>query len=564
MSSNEASSRVTYTSIPSDYKEPSDVGSLGVIVYGYDRLMHSVDPPSPDYVPGLEEPEQAPLLLDYPYAIANSPIALSLGYIADSDPEEDPEDESDDGPTDYPAEGGDDDDYDGSSRDDADDEDEEEASKEDDDEEEEEEHLASDDSTAAASLIVDPVPSAEETEPFETDESAATPPPPPTYRTTARMSIRAQTPIPFPSEAEVDRLLAIPTPPPSPLTPLSSLLSQIPSPPFPVPLPPTTSPTYTEAPLGYKAARIWLRTASPPPLPLSSPLLLSLPIILLRTRASMVLMRAAASSTYIIAPRLRTPPSGTPPILPIPLPTSSLPLPLPSTDRRADVFEAVLPPWKRLCIAPGPRFEVGESFSAAAARSIGGFRADYGFVGTLYAEIRRGPDREVGYGITDVWVDPAEAVEEIPPTTLAELSQSMTDFVTTVRQYTNEIYERLDDAQSDLSLMTGHLNVLRRDRRYHANTALLVEREVRVAREACAQSMDANHRAHYKVMTLQIMVSALQTENGELRATEIVALQRQRIEDSDSLTQHIQHEHDRFREFQRTRDVAPEDTNSSS
>ncbi|GKF97767.1 hypothetical protein Tco_0293588, partial [Tanacetum coccineum] len=174
MSSDEASSGVTYTSISSDYEEPSDVGSLGVIVYGYDGLlMHPVDPPSLDYVPGPKEPEQAPLSLDYvpgpeypeylapsdkevpvedqPYAADDSPIAMSPGYIADSDLEEDPKDESDDG-------------------DDADDEDEEEVSKEDDDEEEEEEHLASDDSTAAASLIVDPVPSAEETEPFETDE----------------------------------------------------------------------------------------------------------------------------------------------------------------------------------------------------------------------------------------------------------------------------------------------------------------------------------------------------------------------------------------------------------
>ncbi|GJW10954.1 hypothetical protein Tco_1576781 [Tanacetum coccineum] len=39
--------------------------------------------------------------------------------------------------------------------------------------------------------------------------------PPPAYRTTARMSIRAQTPIPFPLEAEVDRLLTISTPPSS-------------------------------------------------------------------------------------------------------------------------------------------------------------------------------------------------------------------------------------------------------------------------------------------------------------------------------------------------------------
>ncbi|GJW88062.1 hypothetical protein Tco_0163402 [Tanacetum coccineum] len=77
-------------------------------------------------------------------------------------------------------------------------------------------------------------------------------------------------PIPFPSEAEVARLLALPIPPQSSLTPLSSPLPQIPSPPLPIsspplplPSPPTTSPTYAEAPLGYKAARIRMRAASP-------------------------------------------------------------------------------------------------------------------------------------------------------------------------------------------------------------------------------------------------------------------------------------------------------------
>nr|GEY25673.1 hypothetical protein [Tanacetum cinerariifolium] len=233
---------------------------------------------------------------DQPYAAADSPIALSPGYIADPDPKKDPKDESEDSSTDYPADGGDDDDDD-SSRDDADDEEEEEASEE--DEDEEEEHLAPADSVAAASPVMDLIPSAKETKPFETDESIATPPPPPAYRTTARMSIRAQTPIPFPSEAEADILLTIPTPPSSPLMPLSSPLLWIPS----------------------------------PPLPLSSPLPLPPPIIILRTRASMVLMRAATLSTYILEPRSRTQPSGTPPILPIPLP-----LPLTSTDHRADVL----------------------------------------------------------------------------------------------------------------------------------------------------------------------------------------------------------------------------------
>nr|GFC12863.1 hypothetical protein [Tanacetum cinerariifolium] len=222
-----------------------------------------------------------------------------------------------------------------------------------------------------------------------------TPPPPPTYRTTTRMSIRAQTPIPFLSEAKVNRLLVIPTLPSSPLMLLSSPLSHIPSPSFPIPSPPTTSPTYTEVPLGYREAEIQLRTASPPPLPLSSPLPLPLPIILPYTRASMVMMIAAAPSTYCLAP-----PSKTPPILPIPLPTSSPTLLLPSTDGRADVTEVT---------------------------STGGFRADYGFVGTLDAKIRRDPNREIGYEITDVWEDLDEIVEEIPGTDVVELEDELED-----------------------------------------------------------------------------------------------------------------------------------------
>ncbi|GKD60906.1 hypothetical protein Tco_1298415 [Tanacetum coccineum] len=271
MSLDEASSRVIYTSISSDYEEPSDVGLPGVVIYGYDGLLiHPVDLPLLDYVPGPEEPEQASLSPDYVPGLEHP------YYIADSDPEEDPEDESEDGPAEYPVDEGDDDD---SFRDDTNDEDEEE--EEASNEEEEEEHLAPADFTAA-SPVVDPVPSVEEIVPFETDESAATPPPP-AYRTTARMSIRAQAPIPFLSEAEVDRLLAIPTPPPSPLTPLSSPLPSIPSPPFYVPSLPTTSPTYAEAPLGFKAAEIRLRAASPLPSPTTSPTTITTTIIALAT-----------------------------------------------------------------------------------------------------------------------------------------------------------------------------------------------------------------------------------------------------------------------------------------
>ncbi|GKB54688.1 hypothetical protein Tco_0905441, partial [Tanacetum coccineum] len=231
--------------------------------------------------------------------------------------------------------------------------------------------------------------------------------PPPVYRTTARMSIRTQTPMPFPSEAEI----------PSPL-----LLVSSPLPISPPPLP--ASPTH---PLGYRTAMIWLRAKSPST---SHPLPLPSPIVLLYTRASVAMMKDAAQSTNILASRSETPPSRTPTLLPIPLPTPSPPLLLPSTDYRVDVLEVTLPPQKRLCIAHGPIFEVEECLSTPT----GGFRADYGFVATLDAEIRHDLEWEIGYQITDIWD-------------------------------TDEIYERLDDAQDDRLLMSGQLNLLRKDSR---------------------------------------------------------------------------------------------------
>ncbi|GJS18839.1 hypothetical protein Tco_0413311 [Tanacetum coccineum] len=280
--------------------------------------------------------------------------------------------------------------------------------------------------------------------------------PPPACRTTTRMSIRAQAPTPFLSEAEIDRLLAIPSPPPLPLTSYLSPLPQIPSSPLPVspPLPISPLPLHVSHThlLGYKAATIQLRAESPST---SHPLPLPPPIILPRTRASMAMMRAAAPSTYYLSP-----PSGTPPILPIPLPTSSPPLLLPSTDCRADVPKVTLSPRKRLCIAPGPRYKIRETLSAPTARYTGGFRADYGFVGTLDAKIGRGLDREIGYGITDVWVDPDEIDID-------------------------EIYVRLDDAQDDRLLMSGQLNLLHKSRNGDDShdTVTGVRRQALVARE---------------------------------------------------------------------------------
>nr|GEU84109.1 hypothetical protein [Tanacetum cinerariifolium] len=201
------SSAVTYTSVYTDFEpgrvfwgadeELSDGGPPRVIVYGYDGLpMLPVAPPSPDYIPGPEEPQTPPAPQDedehepmfiqphdpdfmpepiYPEYIPLedehillaeeqslppfvSPTAESQGYVTESDPKEDPEkyedDETKDGPDEY------------------------------EEDEKEKEHLAPTDSAVV----------------IPTDELAV---------------------ISFPPEAEVERLLAMPTPSLSPLTSLS-------------------------------------------------------------------------------------------------------------------------------------------------------------------------------------------------------------------------------------------------------------------------------------------------------------------------------------------------------
>ncbi|GKG56905.1 hypothetical protein Tco_0582256, partial [Tanacetum coccineum] len=89
-----------------------------------------------------------------------SPIALSPGYIPDSNPEEDSKEEHND----YPADGGDMDDEPSDNDDDDDDTDDvdEEPFKDKDGDDEEEEQLAPADSFAVP--IADPVPSAGDTE----------------------------------------------------------------------------------------------------------------------------------------------------------------------------------------------------------------------------------------------------------------------------------------------------------------------------------------------------------------------------------------------------------------
>ncbi|GJY26170.1 hypothetical protein Tco_0400896 [Tanacetum coccineum] len=487
-----AASAVTYTSVYTDSEprrtfwgaddeEISEGGIPRVIVLRYDGLpMQPVAPLSPDYTPGPKDPQTPPVPQDedecepmfvqahdpdyvpepiYPEYIlledehefpakeqplppVDSPTAESPGYVTESDLEEDPEeykdDETEDGPVDYPMDGeddGDDDDSD-SFGDDADGEDE--------DEEEEEEHLA-----PADSAIVVPV-----DEPVFPPEGIEHVIPPPSTDITigARITIRPQTSISLPPEAEVERLLAMTTPSPSPLISLS---------------PPST---------GERLARCIAPPAH------SSPLLPSsgcpTQIQTLRIASTQALIDAVTAAL---------------PSHPLPPPPPSLYIP-PPVDHRDDIPESEQPPRKRLYLSTlGSRYEVGESSTARPTRGRG---IDYGFVSTLDAEERRQGTRDVGYGIRDTWVDPAEAVPEIAPMTMGEVNTRVTKLAELHEHDTQDLYALLKDAHDSRSRISQRVDMdsqrvdlLMGDRMTLWETVWMVEEEAYASREAWAHSI---------------------------------------------------------------------------
>ncbi|GJU60313.1 hypothetical protein Tco_1238079 [Tanacetum coccineum] len=366
----ETESLLNYVS--ADDEEVSEGGIPWVIVLGYDRLpIQPVAPPSPDYIPGPEDPQTPPVPQDederepmfiqahdpdyvpepiYPEYIpledeheflaeeqplppVDSPTAESPGYVTESDPEEDPEeyedDETEDGPVDYPIDGGDDgDDDDGdSSRDDANDEDED----EDEEDEEEEEHLA-----PADSAVV--VPTDEPVSPPEGTELVI-PPPSTDITIGARISVRPQTSISLPPEAEVERLLAMTTR---------------------SPIPPYLTYPQTTICRGERLIRCMAPPthSSPPPVP--SPLLPSS-----GCPTQIQILRIASTQALIDAVTVALPS----PLLPLLPPSLYIP---PPVDHRDDIPESEQPHRKRLLDAEERRLGIGD----------------------------------VGYGIQITWVDP--------------------------------------------------------------------------------------------------------------------------------------------------------------
>ncbi|GJT44162.1 hypothetical protein Tco_0952877 [Tanacetum coccineum] len=222
-----------------------------------------------------------------------------------------------------------------------------------------------------------------------------------------------------------------------------------------------------------EAARQLLKQAPLPaedeaPTPLLPPSFLSPRIRPLSPRALEVEMRDIASAFYHSLH-----PSETPPLLPIPAP---------STSRRADIPEANTPPRKRLRLTtPRPACEVGESSAAAAARQPGptmAHRVDHSHVDTMETRFRD--------------------IERRMMTALEMVNMRVSYQVDVRSRESSEFYTRHHDAQKDRAAVRAEIEVLRRER-------LAYEQESIQTRQDLARS-EAHCRA------LEARVTVLETD----------------------------------------------------
>ncbi|GKA82163.1 hypothetical protein Tco_0788911, partial [Tanacetum coccineum] len=301
-------------------------------------------------------------------------------------------------------------------------------------EEEEEEHLA-----PANSAIV--VPTVELVFPPERTEPVIPPPSTNITTTGARITVRLQASISLPLKVEVERLLAMPTPPPSP--------------------PISLSPLY----VGEHLVRCTAPSehSSPPPVP--SPLLPSS-----GCPTQIQTFRIASTQALVDAVTATLP---SPPLLPLPL---SLYIP-PPIDRRDDIPESERSPRKTSCLfALGSRYEVGESFTA---RPTGGRREDPAEAVPEIAPMTVG---EVNIRVTE----------------LAELhkhdTQDLYALLEDAQDSRTRISQRVTMDSQRVDLLMGDMMTLQ-------ETVLIVEDEAYASREAWAHSIGLSQAVHFEFQT---------------------------------------------------------------
>ncbi|GKD05394.1 hypothetical protein Tco_1180368 [Tanacetum coccineum] len=151
------------------------------------------------------------------------------------------------------------------------------------------------------------------------------------------------------------------------------------------------------------------------------------------------------------------------------------------------------------------RYETGES---STARPIGGQGVDYGFFSTIDAEARRQGISEVGYGIRDTWVDPAEVVPEIAPITVGEVNTRVTELAKLHEHDTQDLYALIDDSQDSRSHISQRIDMdsqrvdlLMGDKMTFQETVWIMEEEAYASQEAWAYSIGLSQATQQELQT---------------------------------------------------------------
>ncbi|GKD53635.1 hypothetical protein Tco_1287022, partial [Tanacetum coccineum] len=131
---------------------------------------------------------------------------------------------------------------------------------------------------------------------------------------------------------------------------------------------------------------------------------------------------------------------------------------------------------------------------------------------------RRQGIRDVGYGIRDTWVDPAEAVPEIAPMTVGEVNTRVTELAELHEHDTQDLYALLEDAQDSRSRISQRVDMdsqrvdlLMGDRMTLQETVWMVEEEAYASREAWAHSIGLSQATHQELQTHHDHVYAHET-----------------------------------------------------
>ncbi|GKE72918.1 hypothetical protein Tco_1534959 [Tanacetum coccineum] len=135
--------------------------------------------------------------------------------------------------------------------------------------------------------------------------------------------------------------------------------------------------------------------------------------------------------------------------------------------------------------------------------------------------------RDVGYGIRDTWVDPAEAVPEIAPMTVGEVNTRVIELAELHKHDTQDLYALLEDAQDSRSRISQRVDMdsqrvdlLMGDGMTLQETVWMVEEEAYASREAWAQSIGLSQATHQELQTHRDHVYMQQAELTALRETD--------------------------------------------